>query len=88
MTAFGLGEKSSSSTFFIQPDSYINSRKEEMSDENKCESCWLYRSLCICNRLQQPKIKLPVEVKLLMHYKEYGKASNTGILLFSLVFFA
>ena len=65
----------------------IESANMEMSrSSSKCSVCFLQRSCCICGRLAVlkstlPKQELKCHVCLFTHYKEYGKASNTGKLL-------
>ena len=46
----------------------------------KCPSCWLLPGLCVCSRLHAVSLA-PHHVALLVHHKEAGRSSNTGILL-------
>ena len=55
-----------------------------LKERNRCQSCWISKSLCICDKAREfatgcPPIK--AHIALLMHYKEWGRASNTGKLL-------
>lgn len=65
----------------------IESTKNNMSSSSsKCNVCYLQKTCCICSRLTELKKSLPQQrlkchVCLFTHYKEYGKASNTGKLL-------
>ena len=46
----------------------------------KCANCWLLPGLCVCSRLHTVSLA-PHRVALLLHHKEAGRSSNTGILL-------
>lgn len=49
--------------------------------ERWCEDCWLLKHLCICSQLTIITPIIPIRFHLFMHYKEYKRTSNTGILL-------
>ena len=69
----------------------IDRRNQEFLDRNLCPSCFLTRVYCLCNYNRQlfapirdriaPEYKLNIKFHLYMHYKEWGRASNTGKLL-------
>ncbi len=57
---------------------------EEMIEHKKCDQCFLTRRLCVCSKVQEifagfPSIKS--HVSIFMHFKEWGRASNTGKVL-------
>jgi hypothetical protein len=71
---------------FVSNRAVESANKGMSSSSAKCNVCYLQRSCCICRRLVELKKILPREtlscrVCLFTHYKEYGKASNTGKLL-------
>ena len=49
--------------------------------EKWCDDCWLMKHLCICSKLHSINTPLNVNFQLFIHYKEYKRTSNTGILL-------
>ena len=49
---------------------------------NRCPMCWHDRiQRCICNRVPPVALQLPVRVLVLMHHKEYYRASDDAKLL-------
>ena len=67
---------------------YLNSTKTSFLNDHKCRTCFLFKPICICSTISAKaansslNIKFPnLEYKILMHYKEYGRPSNTGKLL-------
>ena len=54
---------------------------DSYKSERWCEDCWLLRRLCICPSLPTIQLSQPVNFHLYIHYKEYKRTSNTGILL-------
>ena len=49
---------------------------------NRCERCWHDRKQrCICDAVRNVSLDLPVRVLVLMHYKEYYRASDDAKLL-------
>ena len=46
----------------------------------KCRGCMLAPALCVCSALAR-RTPGPHRLAVLMHHKEYGRASNTGCLL-------
>lgn len=67
----------------------IEYAKKDHSDRSLCSHCFLTKQFCLCDYVNQlyvpirqlPSSSFPVKVHLLMHYKEWGRASNTGKLL-------
>eukprot|EP01041_Mallomonas_annulata_P005960 gene5960-12030_t len=62
----------------------VSNTMERFKEKCRCQTCWLHKSICICDSVRllaanSPPLK--INVALLMHYKEYGRASNTGKLL-------
>jgi DTW domain-containing protein YfiP len=59
----------------------LQSIKECLERQDKCPTCWLKRPLCMCSKIRdifERNDKIKSNVALLMHSKEYGRASNTG----------
>ena len=49
---------------------------------NRCERCWHDRvQRCICKSIKPVRLELPVRVLVLMHHKEYYRASDDAKLL-------
>ena len=48
----------------------------------RCMACWVTRAHCMCARLRRLRVATElVDVLVAVHYKEYGKATNTAKLL-------
>lgn len=54
---------------------------ESFKNERWCDGCWLLKHLCICSQVPICSPSLPVRFHLYVHYKEYKRTSNTGILI-------
>lgn len=54
---------------------------DSFKSERWCDSCWLLKHLCICLNLPILEPITPVKFHLFVHYKEYKRTSNTGILI-------
>eukprot|EP01120_Amphizonella_sp_Union-15-10_P003454 TRINITY_DN13875_c0_g1_i1.p1 TRINITY_DN13875_c0_g1~~TRINITY_DN13875_c0_g1_i1.p1 ORF type:complete len:321 (+),score=53.29 TRINITY_DN13875_c0_g1_i1:42-1004(+) len=48
------------------------------TQKNFCGNCWLKKQICICNGIQ--KFSTKNRLLLFLHYKEYMRSSNTGVL--------
>ncbi len=46
---------------------------------HKCDACWMLKEDCLCGDLAP--VDFPMDFVVLMHYKEWHRASNTGHLL-------
>eukprot|EP00965_Chrysotila_dentata_P244839 6206200-Pleurochrysis_carterae.AAC.2 len=56
--------------------------KQRTLEANRCMCCWLCREMCVCRQVQPAKLSARCpRVLILVHYKEYGSASNTAKLL-------
>lgn len=53
--------------------------------ERWCEDCWLLKHLCICSNLSSLSNPTNSTFHLFLHYKEYMRTSNTGILIKKLI---
>jgi hypothetical protein len=62
-------------------------QKESLKVNGWCENCWLIKSHCLCDKLNQLNLSLSFEgenneidyhIWLYMHAKEYGRSTNTG----------
>ena len=63
---------------------YMSQIRLGFNNTGKCSRCWLNRSVCICERVEAlayGKRKISANIDLFMHYKEWGRQSNTGKLL-------
>ncbi len=60
----------------------INRKKKSFEERSTCEFCFLSKSICLCERVKSLAGK-PTRTKLsvIMHFKEWGKPSNTGKLI-------
>ena len=50
----------------------------------RCQSCWFYKSVCICNKVRDMSKNtdsIQTEINIFMHFKEWGKTTNTGKLI-------
>ena len=48
----------------------------------RCMTCWMTRAHCLCSRLARLRVRTArVDVLVSVHYKEFGKATNTAKLL-------
>lgn len=60
-------------------------RKEKMMQaKNRCVSCFLLNRFCICEKIKanfSSNSKPSAKIAVFMHYKEFGRASNTGKIL-------
>lgn len=73
--------------FFEAAEFSLNKKNDGFTYKSICKKCFLSSTLCICNQVKSifsdlPQNKLPkASVDIYMHYKEWGRASNTGKLL-------
>eukprot|EP01039_Chlorochromonas_danica_P002881 gene2880-3146_t len=70
-----------------QAEAVIRMKKEQMEREGKCSHCFLFLPYCLCRAtaeifgpLRQQSL-LRTHLHLYMHYKEWGRSSNTGKLM-------
>lgn len=70
-----------------QAEGVVRGRREAMEQGGKCVSCFLTKPFCVCARTsaifadsseQKP---FQPHIHLFMHFKEWGRASNTGKLM-------
>ena len=63
----------------------MEKRDASMREKRRCEVCFMSKSLCVCKRVREIWAKVPSRPKcriaIFYHYKEWGRASNTGKLL-------
>eukprot|EP00474_Spongospora_subterranea_P010452 CRZ10910.1 hypothetical protein [Spongospora subterranea] len=54
-------------------------------DQHKCPRCWFLLTNCICDtfKLVNDPVFLPHKVLTLIHFRELGRSSNSGRILFS-----
>ncbi|RYH23187.1 DTW domain-containing protein [archaeon] len=65
---------------------YIENKRSDMINSEKCIDCFLVNSCCICDAVRniyQSAIHdiFGTHIELFMHYKEWGRSSNTGKLM-------
>ncbi len=85
MTAFDEGSTDKSQLVYHYGTQIYESRKAGLVSDGRCNDCFLPLQMCLCKEVGQlfraapfkPKAKLHVY----MHYKEWGRASNTGKLM-------
>ena len=57
-------------------------KQASFSQEGKCTQCFLPKLFCVCSRLREvfssSNAKPKARMSLFMHYKEWGRISNTG----------
>jgi DTW domain-containing protein YfiP len=83
----GTGILSGRDTFFHFSRQALASTEKCLVERNCCRRCFLLQKFCICDRIaslfnqssQCSRVNLKLDV--FMHYKEWGRASNTGKLL-------
>jgi DTW domain-containing protein YfiP len=62
-------------------------RIDQMENRSKCKTCFLNNAICICSAVKKifedsaSKGDSNYDIKVFMHSKEWGRASNTGKLL-------
>lgn len=78
--------------FIINSERVLQQAMAEMNIEGKerCPHCWFYKSVCLCKKVSQLSESaeaLNTEIRLFMHYKEYGLKSliHPDIALFLLL---
>jgi DTW domain-containing protein YfiP len=60
---------------------HFAANRERMAT-TRCMACWVTRAHCMCARLRRLRVTTElVDVLVAVHYKEYGKATNTAKLL-------
>ena len=65
---------------------YLTATTEALAAKSKCPRCFMHASLCVCSETEkvasQHKLDLDsfprFECRVVMHYKEFGRPSNTG----------
>ena len=56
-------------------------KMESLEADNRCRTCFFHKQNCVCKSLQSLPISENIKFKVFMHYKEFGRTSNTGKLL-------
>lgn len=73
--------------FFLNTTENFQKKKLALQTEGRCLQCFLTKQLCICSEVKNifSKSEMTPKANLLvyMHYKEWGRSSNTGKLLLS-----
>ena len=62
----------------------IDRRRESLRAKNRCERCFMTKTICVCRRIEElweGQSRPRTRIAILYHYKEWGRASNTGKLL-------
>ena len=54
---------------------------DSFKSERWCDGCWLLKHFCICSEVPVIAPLNPIRFHLYVHYKEYKRTSNTGILI-------
>jgi DTW domain-containing protein YfiP len=54
---------------------------DSFKSERWCDACWLLKPLCICSQISPVLSSINIHFSLFLHYKEYKRTSNTGILI-------
>ncbi len=54
---------------------------ESLEKDNRCYNCFFHKQNCICKSFQASPISENITFNVYMHYKEFGRTSNTGKLL-------
>eukprot|EP01031_Cornospumella_fuschlensis_P033967 gene33967-41104_t len=65
---------------------YIDYKRQEMIKGEKCLDCFLAKSCCVCGKVREIyqsafRVNFNTRIELYMHYKEWGRSSNTGKLM-------
>jgi DTW domain-containing protein YfiP len=72
------------SRFYANAAGLLKKKQRGMEESDKCAACFLTKTLCICGQVTALfKVTAPVKARVcvFMHYKEFGRASNTGKIL-------
>jgi DTW domain-containing protein YfiP len=62
----------------------LEKRTASLIEKNRCSDCFMSKSMCVCERTRAIWAAAPrprTNIALFYHYKEWGRASNTGKLL-------
>ncbi len=63
----------------------LKKKEVDLFEHNRCFNCFMTKGLCICSQTKaiytRAKAKLKTNITVLMHCKEWGRASNTGKLM-------
>lgn len=62
----------------------ISKKKSDLLNNRKCYHCFMSSSLCICEEIKEmyaSEDKIKSKILLYTHFKEWGRATNTGKLL-------
>ena len=70
-------------TFFMFSQQALKSRNDCLTERKCCRNCFLLNHFCICSKIVQlfDQSRVKMKIDTFMHYKEWGRASNTGKLL-------
>lgn len=81
-TMFGLSSLEGFERTKFKARETLERKYREFEEKGQCSRCFMTRSCCICRIIQDSYIpKVKTKVVVFMHYKEFGRASNTGTLL-------
>ena len=76
--------------FIANSERVLEQCRAEMNvpGKERCSKCWFYKSVCLCDKVRELAAgaePCKTEMHLFMHYKEFGKTSNTVKLGFPVV---
>jgi DTW domain-containing protein YfiP len=78
-------DESKESIFFKHSSLALDCTKRELRVKSRCNKCFLHISMCICQVVEDvfasTNWKPAANIKIYMHYKEWGRSSNSGKLL-------
>jgi DTW domain-containing protein YfiP len=59
-------------------------KMDDYKSDRWCQTCWLLTHLCVCQSLT-PISNFPHQVAIYMHFREYKRTTNTGIIAHNLL---
>jgi len=78
----------STQKFYKAAERVLTFNSNKMKEAERCPNCYLTRAFCLCQEvrnifkgLEKENRQLSCKLDILMHYKEWARASNTGKLL-------
>jgi DTW domain-containing protein YfiP len=73
LAAFSVEER-----FAKNAQETLTHKKKLIEKGFQCPKCWLIKRVCICENMPKD-VKLKNNVIIYMHFKEFGRSSNTGL---------
>uniref|UniRef100_A0A6B2LBG9 tRNA-uridine aminocarboxypropyltransferase n=1 Tax=Arcella intermedia TaxID=1963864 RepID=A0A6B2LBG9_9EUKA len=71
--------------FSVNAINTMENKKLYLKNSKFCPDCWLLKDFCSCFLGKESKIQITNHVWIYMHYREYGRSTNTGLTMYQIL---